>query len=422
MYTLKTYKNGLRLIHNHDTTNQSVSVNFMTLVGGKDEDDTNRGIAHFLEHMFFKGTEKRTCKEINAEFDKLGIFVNAYTSKDMTVFYNIGLASQCENMFDILSDCFFHSQFPKEELVLERKVVCSELEMRLDDNKDLMIAKSEELALQGTEYAYPLGGTVESVSKLEREDLINFRNKYYTPDRLVISVSGNVTQEEVEALINKYVLPNCSTEEKTPINYIVDDFGIDIKEKYSFTKRDTDQYYSTISFRGIGIDSEDLTAYRCMIRALGGSMSSRLFRKVREERGLVYTISTFCSDCAKSQNGIIFYCNIDKAEETYKAVREVLEEIRADGFNEDDLSVAKNLRKTSLVLGTIQPAKKALSGGEKLIYNNKLLNIDEELEAIDKITIQDMNNAFTKYFDNKDMTVTVVSKDNKLDPIKILTE
>ncbi len=422
MYTLKTYKNGLRLIHNHDTTNQSVSVNFMTLVGGKDEDDSNRGIAHFLEHMFFKGTEKRTCKEINAEFDKLGIFVNAYTTKDMTVFYNIGLASQCENMFDILSDCFFHSQFPQDELILERKVVCSELEMRQDDNKDLLFAKSEELALQGTEYAYPLGGTVESVSKLEREDLINFRDKYYTPERLVISVSGNVTVEVIETLIDKYILPNCTTEERTPINYIINDFDIETANKYSFTKRDTDQYYSAISFRGIALNSEDMTAYRCMMRALGGSMSSRLFRKVREERGLVYTISSFCSDCAKSQNGIIFYCNIEKAEETYKAVREVLEEIRIDGFNEDDLNIAKNLRKTSIVLGTIQPTKKALSGGEKLIYNNKLLNIDEELAAVDKVTVQDMNNVFKKYFDNKDLTVTVVSNDNQLDPIKILTE
>ncbi len=422
MYTLKIYENGLRVLYNFDASNQALSVNFITLVGGKDEDDSNRGIAHLLEHMFFKGTKKRTSKEINAEFDKLGIFVNAFTSKDKTVFYNLGLASHCEKMFDILSDCFFHSQFPQDELMLERKVVCSELEMYLDDNKDLVSTKSEELALQGTEYEYTLGGTVESVSKIEREDLIKFRDKFYTPERLIISISGNVDFETIEAMINKYVLPNCKKEPATPINYVIDSFEIDNKKRYELTKKDTDQYYCIMSYKGIGMNSEDMVAYRCMICALGGSMSSRLFRRVREEKGLVYTITAFCSGLAKGQNGIQFYCNIDKAEETFKAIREVLDELRKDGFNEEDTKIAKNIRKTDLVLGTLHPSKKALSGGNALIYNDKILNIDEELADIDKVTIQDLNNAFNKYYDNKYLTIAVVARDNDIDPIKLLSE
>ena len=217
MYTFKTYKNGLRLVHNYDNTNSAVSVRFCTLVGGKDEDESNRGIAHLAEHMFFKGTEKRSFLDIIKEFDRLGVSNNAFTSQDMTVFYATGLADMTESIFDILSDCFFHSQYPQNELENEKQVVCSELKMYLDDNRDLMYTNGTGLAMQGTPYEYPLGGTVESVSKLTQEDLKKFHDKFYQPNRLVISVSGNIELDKIEELVEKYVLKECTTDNLTPI-------------------------------------------------------------------------------------------------------------------------------------------------------------------------------------------------------------
>ena len=421
MYTLKTYKNGLRLIHNFDDTNQAVTVSFVTLVGGKDEDDTNRGIAHLAEHMFFKGTTNRTNKQLTSELDTLGILYNASTSKDLTTFYTMGLAEQCEKMIDVLADCFFNSNYPENELKLEKDVVCSELNMYLDDNKEQIYTKAEDLGLQGTEYAYTLGGTVESVGNIERKDLLSFKERFYKPNRLVISISGNVCLEKIEHFIDKYVLPNCSDDAAEPINYIIDDFNIDLKERVSFTKKDTDQFYSVISFRYVNRTQEDMSKFLCMLKALGGPTGSRLYKQVREEKGLVYSISTLYSEYVKSMAGIIFYSNRDKAEATYKAIREVLDDIREHGFTEEDLQIAKNSRKTALVLSTINPANRAIGCAERLIYRNELLDVDKQLKAIERVTLQDINDMFNKYFDNNYLTVTYLAKDS-IDPLSILKD
>ena len=422
MYTLKTYKNGLRLIHNFDNANQAVTVSFVTLVGGKDEDDSNRGIAHLAEHMFFKGTTNRTNKQLTSELDTLGILYNASTSKDLTTFYTMGLAEQCEKMVDVLADCFFNSNYPENELKLEKDVVCSELCMYLDDNKEQIFTKAEDLGLQGTEYAYTLGGTVESVSKIERADLLSFKERFYKPERLIISISGNIELEEVEQLIDKYVLPNCSTDEVKPVDYATNDFAIDLKERISFTKKDTEQFYSVISFRYINRTKEDMCKFLCMLQALGGPTGSRLYKQVREEKGLVYSISTLYSEYVKSMTGIMFYSNRDKAEATYKAIREVLEDIRERGFKEEDLQIAKNSRKTSLVLSTINPANRAIGCADRLIYKGELLNVDKQLKAIEEVTLQDINDMFNKYFDNNYLAVAYLAKDDNIDPIKILKD
>lgn len=411
MYEVQTYKNGLRLVYDFDDSTKAVSVVFGCAVGGADEDGTNRGIAHLAEHMFFKGTNKRTAKEITLIFDKLGIANNASTGNDVTMYYATGMNEHLETIFDVYSDCFFNSTYESEGLELEKKAVCSELEMYLDDYKDLVRMKGAEVALQGTPYQYTLGGTVESVTKLKQADLVAFRDKFYTTNRLIISVSGNVSKEKVEALIEKYILCHCD-EELTPVTYNVAPLTINLQKRFNFEKRDIDQCYCLICFKSIHYNDPKMLKYRAMNVVWGDIMSSRLFRKVREEKGLVYVVSAY-DEVFKDAgvNGIIFYANKNNTEEVLKTIRQTILETKQDGFTDEELETAKNVLKTSYTLGGIMPSARAKRGFNSVLYKEKPFNIEEKFNEIDALTTQDLNDAFNEFVDFDDLSVAVVGKE-----------
>ena len=420
MYKLKTFDNGLRVLVDEDKNVQTVSVSFLLLAGGKDEDESNRGIAHLAEHMFFKGTKKRTGRDIVFEFDRSGIRNNAYTSQDNTCFYADALNSDCEKVFDILSDCFFHSTYPEDALKTEKQAVMSELEMYIDDSKDYSVAKASELSLVGTPYMFTLGGTVDSVSKITQADLISFRDKFYTSDRLIISVSGNVTQKEVLALVDKYVLPNCKNEKKKPASYCVPNYEINLAKRSSFVPRETDQYYCCIGFKPFSECDKDKLKFRAMLLCLGGPMSSRLFQKVRDERGLVYVVHSFYERENFSLNGVIFYTNTTKSKETIEVVAKTLHELRTSGFTEEELQIAKNTLKTNYALSTLTPHDKASRGALTLAYENKIFNLGEALAEVDKISLADINKMFNDYYQKDNMVVSVVSDKERFSALDLL--
>ena len=420
MYKLKTFDNGLRVLVDEDTNVETVSVNFLLLAGGKDEDDSNRGIAHLAEHMFFKGTKKRTGRDIVFEFDKSGIRNNAYTSQDNTCFYADALKDDCEKVFDIISDCFFNSIYPEDALKTEKQAVCSELEMYIDDSKDYSVAKASEMALAGTPYSYVLGGTVDSVNKITQADLVKFRDRFYTQDRLIISVSGNVTQDYVLSLVDKYVLPNCDKENKTPASYSVPNFSVKTNKHSNFVCRDTDQYYCCIGFKPFSECDREKLKFRAMLLSLGGPMSSRLFQKVRDERGLVYVVHAFYERELFSLNGIIFYTNTTKSKETVSVVAKTLKDIHEKGFTEEELQIAKNTLKTNYALSNLTPHEKAHRGALTLAYENKIFDLKDDLAEVDKITLEDINAMFRKYYKSEDMVVSVISNKEMFNAYEVL--
>ncbi len=420
MYNIKTYKNGLRLVHNYDNNTQAVTVMFYCLVGNANEDDTNRGIAHLAEHMFFKGTKKRSAKEISLIFDKLGIVNNAYTSNDCTVFFANAMNKDIEIIFDVFSDCFFNSVYAPDLLELEKKAVCSELEMYLDDNKDLLWAKALEVALQGTPYQYPLGGTVESVTKLKQQDLINYRNKYYKTNRLIISVSGNVSQTEVDKLIEKYVL-DYEKEDLNPITFKQPPYQIQLDKRFVFEHKDTDQCYCAINFKSLqSPDARSLTLKALNI-VWGGLMSSRLFQKVREEKGLVYYIGAISELMSRAGlNGIQFFANKNNTVEVLKTIREAILEAKQNGFTAEELGTAKNVLKTQYTLSNITPNSKAGKGASYLAYNEEAFDLDKEFSKIDALTLDDLNKCFNEFVNFDDLTVAIIAKDNDINANDIL--
>ncbi len=423
MTDVKQYKNGLRVIVDEQKSNRGVSIKFYALVGGKDEDDTNRGIAHLAEHMFFKGTPKRDSRTINLEFDKRGIFSNAFTADDMTCFFADGMDEHAEIIFDVLSDCFFNSLYPAEELAKESQVVCSELEMYENEAQDKANSIGQILALQGTEYAYALGGTVESVSKITTQDLIKFRDKFYTPNRLLISVSGNISKDKVFGLVDKYVLSNCAMTPAEPISYKKELLDIKIKNREAFSAKDTDQVYGIINFKGINDCAPEVPALNIARLALASTFTSRLFLRLREENGLVYVIQsglTRYGECG--WNDLFFICNQKNVEKTLTIIRDEIKNIRANGFTQEELETFINISRTSLILNAQSNNAIATNNANAMIYREQKFDISERIKAFEDLTLEKVNAVFNKYFDFDYLTFAYVAKEKNDNYYKLLIQ
>ena len=415
----KTYDCGLRLIHEENDTIAAAVVKIYCLVGGRDEDDSNRGIAHLLEHMFFKGTKTRNAHQINSTFDKLGVMINAFTDFDRTCFHAQGLTEHLSTIFDVMSDCLYNSVFDAKELAKEKTVVCSELEMYENDFESVAGTNSIIVGLQGTGYDYVLGGTVKSVSRLQTEDLLAFRDKWYTPNRIVVSVCGNIDFGTVDKLVQEYlILPKFKTQK--PISFRKDCLPIDIKTRYKFESKNTDQVYCYLNFRGINKSSPDKYAFNLARLCLGSTSTSRLFVKLREEYGLVYVIGTapcLFGDCGV--NSINFISSEQNAKQVVELIKETIQDIRENGFTNDELKTFKNICKSSLVLSQQTISARASRNGEVLIYNDSDFDVNYELAQIDAVALEEMNAAFNKYFDADYLTASVVSKTEVVDVLSI---
>jgi len=415
----KTYDCGMRLVFEQNKAISATAIKIYCLVGGRDEDDSNRGIAHLLEHMFFKGTESRTSSQINSTFDKLGVIVNAFTDYDRTCFYAQGLSEHLETMIEVMSDCLFNSTYPSQELAKEKTVVCSELEMYQNDFENLAGTNAVTIGLQGTGYDYVLGGTPESVSKLTTEDLVNFRDKWYTPDRIVVSVCGDVDFDTVDNLVQKYLI-KANFIAKSPISFHYDCVLPKIVKRSFFESKETDQVYGYLNFRGINKSSEDIVAFNLARLALGSTTTSRLFVKLREEHGLVYVIGTspcLFYDCGV--NAINFISSAINAPKVVSLIRETIDEAKENGFDSNELMTFKNIAKSSLVFSQQTISARAGKNAETLIYTDQQFDMSEELAKIDAVTLSEMNSALRKYFDYNFLTVSVVAKEDKVLATKI---
>lgn len=418
----KTYDCGLRLIHEQNSTIKAVAVKIYCLAGGRDEDDSNRGIAHLLEHMFFKGTNKRTSREINLTFDRLGVMINAFTANDLTSYHTEGLVEHLDTMIEVMADCLYNSTYPKEELDKEKTVVCSELQMYENEYADVAQTNGLIVALQGTGYDYVLGGTVESVSKIESKDLIAFRDKWYTPNRIVVSVCGDVDFEKVDSLVQKWLIPQGAIH-SLPITFCRENMDIDIKKRYLFESKQTDQVYGVINYRSINKSHKDVVAYNLGRLALGSTASSRLFTKLREEHGLVYVISanpTLFGDCGV--NSVTFIASEKNASKAMELIKQTIDEVKKDGFTQEELDAYKNIYKSTLVLYSQSISSKAAKNAEAIIYTENNFDVEAKFSEIDAVTLDDMNRVFREFYDSKYLTIALVAKEDKIDALQIFCE
>ncbi len=421
MLTLKTYPCGLRLVIDYLPDRQVENVAFFVASGAGYDLENKEGIAHFYEHMFFKSTKNRSSYDVNLQLDNLGAGGNAYTGHDKTCYYSKVTTDQTEKLFELLSDCFFNGLFLDEEIRTEKGVVCSEIDRYQDDYLDCSIEAFNKIFFDGTSYSHPILGSKESVMSITSEDLKEYRKKNNTAEHLIISVAGGVCPEEIERFVKKYVLPNFEGVGEPVVYSNAEQTIFKPKQNLVFTQKTTEQVYLFYGCPIERIDNEKFILSRIGSILFGGVMSSRLFQRLREKEGLVYSVSSSVDSLAVSGCFTSFLItNKSNAKKAILAFKDEIDNFLEKGFSESELENGKTLLKANLKISNDNLSTRTIRNASYILDKGKCFDIDEEIQKIDSLALQDLNSHFRNILINKNYIVSICANENDLNVLELL--
>lgn len=367
---------------------QSAALGIWVRTGAADENDSVSGVSHYIEHMMFKGTDNRTAKEIASDVDKIGGMFNAFTGKEATCYYIKTLSSNIYAGAEILLDMLTGSRFDQEEMDKERKVICEEIKMVKDSPDDDVYDTISELVASGNPLGRSILGTPESLAGIDRAKLTAYYSEKYARDSIVIAVAGNFDEERIAELFESRLT---SLREKK----VTQDFTLKpYRQSFDVKVRDIEQTHICLATPGISMADDKYYAFVLMNSIFGGSMSSRLFQNIREEKGLAYTVCSM--NVFSSYTGFFsIYAGVahDKAEATLDAVRHELEMLKKDGVTAEELSMAKEQVKSSYIFGLENINSRMFSIGKNKLLLDRVYSPEEVLSEFDKVTQDDIKQA-----------------------------
>ena len=413
MYKKHVLENGLTIIGEEIPYVKSISLGVWINAGSRIEDEEISGVSHFIEHMLFKGTRNRTSKQIASEIDNLGGQINAFTSKECTCYYVKLLDSHIDIGIDVLSDMILNSKFNEDDLDKERSVIIEELKMYEDSPEDL----AYDLLTENIYKHDPLGmniiGTEESLKRLNREKLLDYFNKYYVPNNSVIAISGNFNFDEI---INK-IEEKFKVWKKRDVN--VDIKKAEFKSCFLAKNKDIEQVNLAMSLEAVPIESDkEVYALAVINTVFGGSISSRLFQKIREEKGLVYSIYSSQSLYRKcGELGIFASMSNEHLKEVYESIIEEIKIMKKYYLTDQEIKESKEQLKGSYILGLESTSSRMMSIGRALLLNNKVESTDDILKSIDNVDRETVKIVIDKIFNLDKLGVCIVGRDveeNKL--------
>ncbi|MDH5796187.1 MAG: insulinase family protein [Anaplasmataceae bacterium] len=378
-----TLDNGLRVVSKKIESFGSIALEVAIDAGSALEDNTNNGVAHFVEHMLFKGTKTRTAKDIACFFDNIGGAFNAFTDRDLTVYHVKVLPNDLDSSMEVLADIIQNSTFDEKELELERGVILQEIAECHDEPSDIIFDKYYENIYSNQYYGRPILGTVNTVKKMTRDDLINFVNRYYVSSNIVITVVGDIEHSNAISYVKKHFIniKKDSVQSKyLPIQYKIADFR---------EERDLQQVHLLLGFEGMNQYDKDRYSLGILSSILGSGMSSRLFQEVREKRGLVYGISSFSSNSiATGEFGIYASLTPDNVAEYLDVVSSELKKMNV--VFQEEMTRVKNRLKATLAMKQDSNVFFARYISNMQMRYNEIKSIDEVIEKYNAVTIDDL--------------------------------
>lgn len=421
MNKLIVFKSGLRLIVEEIKNTRSLAIGVFVGVGSLYENKENNGISHFIEHMFFKGTSKRTAFDIVNELESIGVNVNAYTSKNATAYYTAGLSDYVENCIEMLSDMFFHSSFDELSLTKEKSVVVEEIKMSEDDYEDLCLENLVKAHYGKTKpIAYPILGNAKNVMSFTKEDIKKFMAENYTPQNTVISIAGDITVEKAKELIEKYFEVNMvgQTYAKRKL-YINSPKGKYIEK----AKSDCQQSHIAICFPAYGLKKKRSVLNGVFCNMLSGGMSSRLFQKIREELGLVYTI--YASPVAYVDDAYLYiYFATDPTQVplAIKEIKKCLDELIKEGFKEEELQRTLIQSKTSVILAMESSMSVMRVNARSILLLNSKYSVKKQIKELNAITNADINEMIKFSINYNKASVSYVGRQHDYNAYKLFLD
>ncbi len=392
-----TLPNGLRIVTEKIDSVKSVSIGIWVKTGSRHETPKQAGITHFLEHMLFKGTKKRSAYDIALSMEAVGGFLNAFTSSEYTCYYARCVDSELPRALDVLSDMVLNPVFPDEEIAKEKKVVIEEMKMYRDSPDDFLFEEFNRKMFDGHELGRPVIGFEDTVSSFRRQDLFEYMNQRYFPSNLLVSVAGNMAHDEVVRLVEQY-FASLDARHTKEIQHPLPSFK---KEKLELTKA-IEQTHYIYGRRGLPHDHANKYLLLLANTLLGGGMSSRLHQNVREKYGYCYSIQSFSQ--AYTDSGIWgVYVGTDK--EYVDHVRELiiaeLKKIQVTPIPAQELEDVKAQLKGKLMLSQENTSNRMTRLAKSELYFDRFVTLDELERNIEEVTAEEIQQ-FARHFFNED--------------------
>ncbi|MBS56484.1 MAG: peptidase M16 [Rickettsiales bacterium] len=410
MHKITTLENGLRIVTQEMLSLETVAMGIWNFVGGRDEIESNNGVAHLLEHMAFKGTKTKSALEIAETIENVGGDINAYTSKEITAYYVKLIAEDLPLGINILSDILQNSIFAEEELNRERGVILQEIGMYLDSPDEMIFDYWQEKAFANQPFGRSILGKTDIIKNISRDEVKNFMASHYNPNKMVISAAGKVDHEKfVDAIQASCTnLPNGKTKNREKAIYSAGEYR---------EQKKLEQIHLLIGFEGIDYHNEDYYSLLIFSSLLGGGMSSRLFQEIREKRGLVYGISSFCS--SYSDTGIFGIYSGTGDSQIQELIPILCEQLNntPDTITEKEINRGKAQLKASLMMGRESAFRRCEIAARQLLVFDRLIEPKEILNKIDQVNINTVRNISKKIL-TKPMTISSIGPIEKLEKLE----
>jgi predicted Zn-dependent peptidase len=386
----------------------SVAIGIIIKNGSIHENINNNGVSHFIEHMLFKGTKNRNAKEIAESIDNVGGQLNAFTGKEQTCFYAKVLDQHLPIAIDVLGDMLSNSLFIEEEIQKEKGVIIEEINMYLDEPEDLVYELLNELMFKNTSLEYPILGNEHSVSTLNRENMLNYFYEKYNAEDIVISLAGKFDTKETMKLLNEnfnnFKKEKSKLTEELPNEYI-------FKNNIKGIDKKIEQLNFCIGLEGTNSKSDDIHPTLVMNNIFGGSMSSRLFQSIREDKGLAYSVYSILSPM---ENTGIFsiYAGLKSSQliQVVKLIKAEIEYIEKQLITKEELHMSKEQFKGNYILGTEGTFSRMFENGKSLSLLGKIESPDEVIKKIDRVNMEDIERVVKDIFNKEKVNIAYVGQ------------
>ncbi len=404
----KRYDNGLRLVVKKMEGLMSVTMGILVGTGAGVETDAEDGISHFIEHMQFKGTQKRNAFEISDAFDRIGAQVNAFTGKDLTCYYSKCTSDHTADCFELLSDLFLNATFPEDEMEREKGVICEEISMNEDTPEDLCLDLLANAFYGKENYGRNILGSAKNVKGFTLDDVQKYKRARYCPENIVVSFAGGVDMATAQSLVETYFgkLEKGAFEDRKPKI---------IKQHLSLIKKKPiEQMHIAIAYPSVcrGDEREDMVS--AINGVFGGSMSARLFQEVREKRGLAYSVYSYISAFPEAATQNIYAgVNPAKADEAYDAIQDVVLSVKKDGITKDEFLRSREQMKAGMFFSNESSNAQMLLYGKYMMYFNKIFDFEDKLNRINSMTYDDAREVLAVMFNEEEKAVAVVGNTDK---------
>ncbi len=405
MYDKTVLDNGLRVITSTMPHSRSIGIAFLVGAGSCYENQDEAGISHFIEHLCFKGTQRRpTAKEISQAIEGVGGIINGSTDKEATVFWCKVASSHFSIALDVLSDLLLNSRFDAEDMEKERQVIIEEINMNLDLPQHRVNMLIDKLLWPKQPLGREVAGDKETVASITREQILDYIARGYVPNNIVVSIAGDIQHRQavsqIELLLGKWPAGKLSS------GYITDDKQME--PRLRIESKDNEQAHLCLAVHGFSRFHPQRFVLGLLNTVLGGGMSSRLFTEIREHKGLAYDIHSYVEHFLNS-GSLTIYAGVDP-EKLETAIVAILEEISKlkQRITSNELTRAKELSKGRLQLRLEDSQNMALWLGGQELLRQQILDIDEVISIVDAITINDLKQVAEKLLASEKLNLAIV--------------